>query len=90
VVGCHHHEVGARAAQHTDHVLAAQPFGLELLQPYIVDAGVAELGAHVLRGRAAARRAPGMRPQRGQQLGVFERGFTVERREQEQQWKHAP
>ena len=78
VVRAHHHRAGAGAAQRPHHVQAAHAADLELLEPHVAEAGLAQLRGHVGRGRASARRSPGMRTQRGQGGGVTEGGFAVD------------
>ena len=84
VVGADHDELGPRSGQLPQHVDAVDAPGVEVLQPHVGEARIAELRGDVLGGGEGARRAPGMRAERGQGGRMAQGGLAVEGRGGEQ------
>ena len=89
MVGPDHHELLAGGPQRGDDVRAADAVALEDLELHPVEAGLAQLRGHVLGRRLVARRAPGVRAERGEGRRVAEGGLAVDRGGEKEAEEHA-
>ena len=78
MVGGEDDELGPRAPKQPEHVGPARVLAFHGLEANLLEARLPELSTHVLGGKAAARRAQGVRPEGRELRSMAQRRFSIE------------